>query len=69
SKSGRGKYFKDSDILYHHFEGVRKSHIPCLFLKHSYNSWKRTSAANQLKENELLVVHSDYIPGPQLIEE
>ncbi|KAI3839839.1 hypothetical protein MKW98_010144, partial [Papaver atlanticum] len=73
-KSARGKYFEDSDILFHHFERVDdwlnrgSSHFPGLCLEHSSNSWKRTSASNQQQEGELLVAHSGYFPGPQLIE-
>ncbi|KAI3838530.1 hypothetical protein MKX03_016232 [Papaver bracteatum] len=73
-KSARGKYFQDSDILFHHFEKVndwsyrRSSCLPILCLEHSYNSWKTTSAENQQQEGKLLVAHSGYVPGPRLIE-
>lgn len=73
-KSARGKYFQDSDMLFHHFERVDdwlnkgSSHFPSLCLEHSSNSWKRTSASNQQQEDELMVVHSRYVPGPKLIE-
>ncbi|RZC43719.1 hypothetical protein C5167_036677 [Papaver somniferum] len=74
-KSARGKYFQDSDILFHHFERVDdwlnrgSSHFPGLCLEHCSNSWRRTSASNQQQEDKLMVVHSRYVPGPKLIEE
>ncbi|KAI3956751.1 hypothetical protein MKW92_027017, partial [Papaver armeniacum] len=73
-KSARGKYFHDSDMLFHHYERVDdwlnrgSSHFPSLCLEHSSNSWKRTSASNLQQEDELMVVHSRYVPGPKLIE-